>query len=273
MGFKPLLKTLEANQSAKSPLYKALKRIETLEKKREANLGEIKSQLKKVEKLLATPETSPSDRAAVSEHLTKYKTELAKTDSQIRSKFGSDLDKAIKPLGLPLSGNYPTLKANLYTFKLDFEAHQTTIWFGPEQEKLSECRLRASDVVKSLKQDIKNLGADFDEKSFTSRLKQAYHRVADNSSKAIPITSVLPELAFLLQKASFYQNPLQDNYRSYGRADFSYDLFRFGKFSLSQGMQLTVAVKQYTRRRQDFLWIPSNQRGEGTLYSHIQFKT
>lgn len=272
MGFKQLLKTLEANQPAKSPLYRALQKIAKLEAKREANIGEIKGYLKKVDKLLAASEIALPDRAKVSEHLTKYRSELEITDNQIRNKFGQELDKALKSLDLPLSGNYPKLKANLYTFQLDFEAHKTTIWFGPEQEKLSECRLRASDVVKSLKKNIKNLGTDFNEEAFTSKLKQAHRRIANNSSQPVPITSVLPKLAFLLQKESFYQNPLQDNYLSYGRADFSYDLFRFSKSSLAQGMQLTVAVKQYTRRRQDFLWIPSNQRGEGTYYSHLQFK-
>ncbi|MEL6351569.1 MAG: hypothetical protein AAFR58_07380 [Cyanobacteria bacterium J06627_28] len=272
MGFKQLLKTLEASQSAKSPLYKALQKIAKLETTREINIGTIRSQLRKVEKLLAAPEISVSDKAKVKEHLTKYANELRDTDSQIRRKFGGELDKALKPLGFSLSGNYPTLKTNLYTFKLDFETYKATIWFGPEQEKLSECRLRASDVVKDLKKNIKNLETNLNQETFTTKLKQAHHRVATDSSRSIPITSVLPELAFLLQKESFYQNPVQDNYRSYGRADFSYDLFRFGKFSLTQGMQLTVAVKQYTRRRQDFLWIPSNQRGDGTLYSHLQFK-
>ena len=272
MGFKQLLKTLEVNQFAKSPLYKTLQKIARLETRRETNIGEIKSQLKKVDKLLSDLNGSASDRENVRKHLTKYKSELKETDDKIRKEFGGELDKALKQLGLTLTGNYPTLKADLYTFKLNFETHKAVIWLGPEQEKLSECRLRASDVSKSLKKDIKDLGTDFEQASFISKLQQAYQHISGEKGDSVPITSVLPELAFLLQKASFYQNPVQDNYRGYGRADFSYDLFRFGKFALSQGMQLTVAVKQYTRRRQDFLWIPSNKRGEGSLYSHLQFK-
>lgn len=86
----------------------------------------------------------------------------------------------------------------------------------------------------------------------------------------MPIIKVLTELAFLLQNSHFHQDPRRENYESYSRADFSYDLFRIHRYQLSPlKIQLKVATREYTRQRTDFLWIPDDENGRGTTYSHL----
>jgi hypothetical protein len=272
MSLEQLLKELKSSQLDKSPAYKQLQELSKLDADRLANLFKIKNTLKKLHKLLdQSPEPLPEKKAVIT-GLQHYQEELDKTDVHIRQRFGIDLEKELASLNLELTGQYPTLRAGLFTIKLNFERGKVQLWYGAEQEKLADCGLMVSEVKKKLEQVRKELGTDLDLDIFITKLKKAYSRTLENESRAVPITRVLPELAFLLQRESYYQDPRKENYRSYSRANFSYDLFRLGRSDLAQGLQLTIAVKQYTQRRQDFLWIPSNDRGEGAVYSHLQFK-
>jgi len=37
-------------------------------------------------------------------------------------------------------------------------------------------------------------------------------------------------------------------------------------------LNLVTATRAYTRKRSDFLWVPSNERGDGVYISHIKFR-
>ena len=37
-------------------------------------------------------------------------------------------------------------------------------------------------------------------------------------------------------------------------------------------MSLVIATRAYTRRKSDFLWVPSNEKGDGTYISHLKFR-
>lgn len=272
MSLEQLLKELESKQLTKNPIYKQLMEVSKLDRDRAANLSKIKNSLKKLHKLLDQPDKSALEIAIVIAGLQPYQEELSRTEVNIHQRFGIELEQELSGLGLKLTGQYPTLRAGMFTLKLNFENNKVVIWYGNEQEKLAECNLLVNEVKKKLEQFLKELGTELDQEAFVTKLKKAYSRASEQQSGSVPINHVLPELAFLLQRASYYQDPRKENYRSYSRADFSYDLYRFGKYALAQGLQLTIAVKQYTQRRQDFLWIPTNERGEGAVYSHLQFK-
>lgn len=271
MELAHLLNEMKASRREDDQFFKLLQEIATLDKDRITNLPKIKTKLIRLDSLLSQP-TQRLPRS-VSQWATQYKQDLSEAEAQVRKNFGINLEQALKSLSMSLTGQYPELKAGLFTFKLDFEKDRVAIWYGNEQEKLDECRVLADDVAKRVENLLKNLGSGLEQDVFIEKLRQAYRRtVGGVDNQPVPIIQVLPEVAFLIQGAMFLQEPLREHYRSYSRADFSYDLYRYGKKAVSHGLRLTIAVRANTRRRTDFLWIPDDDRGHGTAYSHIQFE-
>jgi len=74
----------------------------------------------------------------------------------------------------------------------------------------------------------------------------------------------------------FRENPRKDYYKSYNRADFSYDLYRIKEYQSKNTLQynlcLRVATREFTKQRYNFLWVPDNESDKGTTYSHLYFK-
>ena len=76
-----------------------------------------------------------------------------------------------------------------------------------------------------------------------------------------------------MQNDKFRSDPQKNNYKTYSRADFSFDLYRLKKPNeniLRDHVQLSVAIRAYTTRRDQFLWIPGDNQGNGSAYSHIK---
>ncbi len=116
---------------------------------------------------------------------------------------------------------------------------------------------------------MSNMSADSAEE-FLKKLREAYSRVAEaNPNDPAPIISVLTELSYLLQSPQFRQDPRRENFRSYSRADFSHDVYNTRQLKV---LNLTVATRAHTKRRMDFLWIPDDESGRGTTYSHLHFR-
>jgi hypothetical protein len=121
----------------------------------------------------------------------------------------------------------------------------------------------------------KELGSGLNEEELLQRIHSAYYRVVGGKrGEPAPIIEVLAELAYLLQSQKFRQDPRKENYRSYGRADFSYDLYRVRKYQSSNlsRLRLNVATRIDTRRRANFLWVPDDESGKGTTYSKLVFE-
>jgi hypothetical protein len=266
-----LLSELRVSRGENDQLVKLLQEIASLESDRHTNLPKLKTRLAKIETM--TSQSQSRVPVGVTTWLDQYKQELAHSEEQSRRRFGVDLAKELQPLGLALEGQYPVLKAGLFTLKLDLERDRLTIWYGPEQERLDECRLLADEAKKRVEQAMRTLGANLEIDQFMAKLRVAYRRTpGSEKGEPVPIIAVLPEMAFQLQSADFLLNPLRENYRSYSRADFSYDLYRHRRSAIQQGLRLSVAARTFTRRRQDLLWIPDDDRGHGTPYSHLHFE-
>lgn len=271
MNLEGLLAELKASQSENDPLYRTLSEIATLDKERGANLARIKTYISKLERLVEDP--TKKSPAQIKTWLEEYKRDLTGSEEQTRRRFGVDLEAALKPLDITLSGVYPKLAAGLFTLKVDRERDRVALWYGPEQERLAECRMRADEVKSRIEQALRTLGSHLDLEPFVGKLRNAYRRTqGSDNGNPVPIIAVLPELAIQLQSAQWMVDPLKENYRGYGRADFSYDLFRLGRAAIPHGLRLTVAVRSMTARRPDFLWIPDDDRGRGTPYSHLHFE-
>lgn len=260
-----LLKQVAAEVEEGAGLQKVLDRSRELEQLK--SIAEQLGQLKQVpEELLRLAER----RAA----------ELSTRIEQGRRRFGAVLEAALRPLGLSLAGQVPDLKCGLFTVEVDFDARRTRIWYGPKHEKLRECRLDLGEIAKNIQQARENLGSKLKQAPFLDRLFRAYRRAADGKvGSPAPIVQVLAEMAPLVQSPRFRTDPRSENYKSYGRADFSYDLFRLrlsaseAPMLLPPGLRLVVATRAHTKRRDDFLWVPDDERsGSGTTYSHVQFQ-
>ena len=198
-------------------------------------------------------------------------------ESQKKS-FGQRLEQALQQLGFELKGHYPTLKVSFYTLKMDLDNNNVEIWYGPEQEKLDSSKL----IPETIAQKLKNVHAqitqrEFNDKTSLSNLYSAYkvavYHKDGKIGDAAPITDVLSNLAFLIQNRRFKMNPVKENYREYGRVFFSYDLYRLKERRIGNlELGLVTATRAYTRKRSGFLWIPSNERGDGSYISHIKFR-
>lgn len=254
-------------------VLKTLKEISRFDKDRAGNLPQLRNRLNKLQKLRSSwdPTVKPLD--LLDSWMDKYRQELDGVEDQARRKFGTLLETELVKIGLGLGGHYPELKAGMFTIELDFDKKQANLWYGPKQEKLDRVRLSAAEIAKRIEKLKKQLGSELSEDQFVDKMRRACVRAADGQTgKSVPIGDVLAEMAYLCQDSRFRQDPRRENYRTYGRADFSYDLYKHRSTAAYKGLSLTVASRAYTKNRKRFLWVPDDEQGKGTTYSHIKFK-
>ncbi len=257
-------------------LRTAIATIERLDKDRSANFVEIQKQVAKIN---GTLEAKPQFSNLLREWLASYELDIDEARKAARLRFGTELERLLRPEGIVLSGHLPTLRAGIFTVEPDFDKGRVILWYGNKQERIETvASISPNEVVKRIKAQHKLLTAgSFDQEKFLKQLHSAYRSALRRSEKPdgepAPIISTLNELAFQIQPASFQNDPLKEKFRSYGRMQFSYDLHRLRQRRLiDQELVLMTATRAYTTKKQNFLWIPNNQRGDGSTYSHILFK-
>lgn len=277
MDLNQLLEELAIYKRHFDSAAKLLKEISRLDQGRMENLPQLRARLTKLDRITGQLGQGAERHQVLCNWVDQYKRELINFEEQIKKRFGVELEQELKKKGLPLSGQYPDLKAGLFTIELDFDKKRVTLWYGPKQERLDQCRLSAVEVANRIEKVGRQLGSHLEEEEFLKKLQMAYSRMPGSErGEPVPIIGVLPELAYLLQGSQFRRDPRRENYKGYSRADFSYDLFRIRRpqqhtFFASR-VHLTVATRDQTKRRQDFLWVPDDENGRGTTYSHLQFK-
>ena len=256
-------------------LKRSLSAIERLDKDRNLNFVEIKKQIERVK----SSERERRLSEAVQEWLSEYESDVSRAASAAQRRFGTELEAELRPDGIGLSGQIHSLKAGLFTIEPDFEDGKVVIWYGPKQERIETARsVSAKEIAKIIRKHNKTLASSpFEQEKFLKQLHNAYlgtlrrRKLADG--EYAPIISVLIELSFHLQSSRFLTDPSKDNFRDYGRMMFSYDLHRLrARRLLDQELVLSTATRAHTRKRQDFLWIPRNEGGDGSTYSHIMFR-
>lgn len=242
-----------------------------------ANAVAIRQRLGRVTELLRKIKLEPEFAEALRSQLGAYETAVAAAEQQVSQQFAAQLDALLRPADLALSGYHPDYRTWFLTVEAKSEAHRVVVWYGPKDERLAECTLSASAVAKVLVDLRKRLGSGLPPEEYLSRLKRAWrHATVDAGEPRVPLAAVLPHVALQVQDARFMQNPRRENFRPYGRADFSYDMFRLrdlpGSALIDSGLHLSVATRAFTRRKQDFLWVPENESLRGTPYSHLEFR-
>lgn len=280
MQLQQLSQQVQAIQKSANRLAALMKQLSKLEQNRAANLRKIKDTLQQMTHVAAGLDGVAECAKNLRSWLEGYQTEIEGTQREFRSHFGIELERELQKQGLSLSGHYPELKSGLFTIELDFDKWQVILWYGPKQERLSQCGVSSVEVAKKISELRGQLGSHVNEEEFLKRLYRAYQRTlmskGSKEGASVPIIEVLSEAAYLLQEPRFHQDPRREHYKGYSRADFSYDLFRVRRLEPSdlfrKKLHLVVATRAFTRRRRDFLWVPDDETGKGTVYSHLKFE-
>jgi len=276
--YERIMEILSKEKSNIQNLLKTIKNIDKYQNDPISNLDKIKQDIVKIEKMLKQSKLENFIKENIKQHIGGIKSKIFEWEKNIKKVFGQKLEHELKKIGFELRGNYPLLKVSFYTLKVDLENFKVSIWYGPEQEKLETCELVPENIIKKLKIiHDKITQRHFNDKDFLSKVYEAYrvslYRQNKKLGDPICISDTLFEYVFLIQDKKFKTNPIKNNYKEYGRVFFSYDLYRLKERRLNNvELNLITATRAYTRRKSDFLWIPSNEKGYGNYISHIKFR-
>lgn len=277
MDLDKLLDTLTDTKKTTDAIVRNLKKISELDEDRAANFRQIRSRMVKISDMTGQMEPGSRQAANLQAWLGEYATQLEEARGELGRRFGVELERRLGEMGRSLSGHYPELKTGLFTIELDFDRGHAILWYGPGQERLGRYRLSPQEVAGRVQRSERDLGATLPVEDFLAQLEKAcLSCVEGRRSRKAPIIQVLCQLSFLLQTPHFRSDPKRENYRGYGRADFSYDLYRVqreaGQTLQRRSLQLAVATRSQTEQRARHLWIPESEDGRGSAYSHITFR-
>lgn len=215
----------------------------------------------------------------LTEWLVEEKKKIDGFKEEFRIKFGQELSALFARAGKKIRGQYPVLRVGLYTLKIDFQFGSVALFFGPEVEKIkSKIPLQSATVFET----VKRFDDDLQTHKMTvteiyETLHQAYKRrlvlTGQSFGEKVLIVKVLNEFVLLRQSKKFLIDPQKSNFREYPRVILSY-LMYFLKRSefFEKNIRLYVATFDATVDKMNALWIPENDEGEGTHYSHISFE-
>lgn len=263
-----------------NPLVRRIQEYERLAASEVSNTYLLEKALVPIKKLL--DEISASENK---QHLGEwYACQLERIQQlkdEFRYRFGTDLKQALEKHGLTLEGQFPVLRAGLYAVKLNFDTGFAGIFWGPEIEPIrAKVKLSIADIEKTVAGfDRKLKGTSLKAAEFLKSLLQGYDRLLDSvglpKGNRVFLTELLREIVFSVQSRKFAVNPTRENFQEYSRIQFGYDLFRLKQSNQLAGdnrrLHLSVATFDSTTDRGKSLWVPDNERGEGTFYSYASF--
>jgi len=232
------------------------------------SLQRFEKRVMKVEKLLSV---GYDFNSAVREWLEAQKGVIRSRREKVLDEFAVELERLLKDLGFSLRGQYPLLRAGLFYIEVFPDEFYCRVWYGPKQEFIGRVELDSKRVFKLIRDTWAYLEKRMvSDEEFVSKLRVAYDRVANGGRKA-PIIRVLSEMAWLLQDKSFLLNPKKENYKSYDRVKFSFDLFRLGSKPVN-GFRtvLITATRSQAKRRRSCLWVPRDLNGNGSVYAFLR---
>jgi len=275
---KELKAELVKIQRSSANLVKLLSQFERLSAKAEENAYTLDDLLNRMKKLSSELET-----AGIAPKMNAWIDRTASDVSALKNKFRHDFARRLQELlsagGHELGGRYPDLKIRFYTIHVDFSSGTASLSFGhePVQRRIA---LTPENVLKAIEGTDRALNRSFDAVKFVTGVYDAYERAcrirAVPLGEKVPTIEVLQQLVFLLQSSRFLADPSKEHFRGYGRANFGYDLFRLrhsgARTKEGLGVGLSTATFDATRKRENFIWVPDNERGDGTTYSLIFFR-
>ena len=261
-----------------SNLAKLLAQFERLSASPTDNAYKLDELLEKIQKISTTyhlEEIEPKLRSWID----KSVSDISSSKERFKHEFGRKLQELLRNRGFELGGRYPDLKVKFYTIHVEFPKGVASLFFGHEPIK-NKIPLSPESITNALEPVHRNLNRTFNPAKFIEILYEAYRRVCLIREllpgEKVPIIEVLQQLVLLVQPPQFMADPTKDHYRGYGRAHFGYDLYRLrlsgARTKEGQTLGLLTATFDATRKRENFIWVPDNERGDGTTYSLIFFK-
>ncbi len=275
---RTMISTLSRDKNNIQSILSSLRSLEKMVESPENNLHKIKNEIKKIETKLATNNLLESINEEISVIKQNYKEQIPEWEDKTRKMFRDELEGVLSAAGFELRGDYTRLMVSVFTIELDLENLKGIIWYGNKQESVISCRLNLEDVASKLtKAHEKIFQRDYDSGTFFANLYKAWEIACAMSTSRdktrVPISDVLKEYVYLIQPRKFYLNPSKANFTGYERAFFSYDIHRLeDRVIEGKELNLITATRSYTKRKTDFLWIPSDLMGNGDYISHISFK-
>jgi hypothetical protein len=192
----------------------------------------------------------------------------------LRERFGKELARRLREVGLTLTGHSPRLRVPPFTLVVNFGTGTARVLYGPEILKRS-VRLDPERVVRALLRSKNDLESpSFDPEALLKLLREAHTRAlgqtAEVPNSRARIVDVLDQMRSLSSKAP--EGPLRDRLKDYDRARFAFDLHRLLRSGIpTRGLRLVVATLDQTESPKDFLWVQTRPSGEGTAFSSIEF--
>jgi len=277
MDTQELRKTVQKLSGSFRSIAKYLGKMEILSKDPIGKAVEMEEAINKIEKALKEVE-----RPIVSEirkWLEEKRMEVEEAKKEMKFEFGRKLQNLLKEKGKTIEGRYPILRVGILSIEVDFTKNRASILFGPEKMKVN-IPLDPEKIVRELENLSKEMMKSIDSQREMDLLYEAYRRVCRMNNiplgERVPVMEVLQQYILFIQSKAFLSNPLRANFREYGRARFGYDLYRLRKSGVkARGrlkMFLVTATFDATRKKENFIWVPDNEKGEGTTYSYIAFR-
>lgn len=278
MELEQLIKEYQKQQNEIKTIIRLLSEVSRLDQNRIENLLKIKLQIRKILNIIEENNQVICLLDNLKNWVSQYQSELSKSEKEFKKRIGSELEEELAKIELSLSGHLPELEAGIFTIECDFERWKAKIWYGPKQESLVECSLSAKEIAYQINKQKQNIGSKLPIEEFIELLRKAYYRCIEGSTHGefVRIIKVYEQLSALITTSLSIKGDEGINQGSYSRTDFSFDLFRLQKNKqtnlITSQIQLKVATREYTRRRSDFLWVPQDDHGNGTTYSHLTIK-
>ncbi len=272
-NLKKILNNIKETEKGIKRLQTILKKILNLAKDPLLNVYKIEPLIQNLEKGIKDTEFNGSGLIDIIKVL---KTDTERLKKDFRFDFSQKLEELLKENGMHLHGQLPVLYTSFYRIEADYYQGKALLFFGPE--KIGGCTLSSEEITKTIIKINKELSNNsIKEDELIQKLFKAWRNATlIQQRERIPITTVLIQLAILLQRRQFYQNPSKSNYRNYSRFQFAYDLYRIGKKGVKQiqGKELHLVASTFdaTRKKIDYIWIPTNESGDGVNYSYLTFR-
>jgi hypothetical protein len=274
---KELSDQLDQQQKYLANLKRQMHKIAMLDEDRTGNLSKIEKSLSVLTTTLDEDRVPLHSKDVLNAWVDQFEKRLAQTRQDLDIKFGSQLAELLRDANVRVTGSVPELRAGIFTVELDSKRDRAVLWYGPRQERIENLNKSPQAVASFVRKTLHTLSTSvFEDESFVKECFESYRRALHHQKGSIgdrvPITTVLAEQAFLRQAPKFFTDPRRENYQTYGRLHFSFDLYRL-KTRNVKGLELRLitATRSQTSNRKNFLWVPHGDHGDGAVYSHVQF--
>lgn len=267
-------KQLRAKQLYTSKLLKDLSRVEKLLKEPISNVFNLSREMKEMENKYKESEYFEQLNEVIS-----MINEMRKRDEEeFIYNFSRELKEAFEKKGLQVTGSYPEYTVGIFNLMVDFGLGRASIYFCKELIR-GNIVLDINKIISAFERADKEIeGRRFGARAYINLLWEAYKRVillnGLEIGKRVNVIEVMRELAILMQGSSFIINPKKENYKSYSRAYFSYDLYRLkveGNLEYAgKRLNLGTATIDYTGKDRYSLYVYDDLTG-GNYVMYIAF--